>query len=111
SLMPAPGPEKVLQALEAVIALGKSAGVPQAVEELERHRTLFLDRKPTLKQLQGPVKDATDRAFHALRAVLIDAGLRDPLPGKEALTEEFYRVFGGLNRIIYPPRFVAKELD
>lgn len=108
--MPAPSPEVVQKALSALIEFGKRVGVPASVVELDRIRVEFQTKKPTLKRLQSEVRDAVDEAQLRIKGQVLDAGL-DTKRGKEALAQEMYRVFDGIEDVIYPPEFIEEEMS
>ncbi len=109
--MPAPDQQAVVEALTDVIEFGHRVGLPAKVAALEAFREQVRAKKPTLKYLQSTVKDAADRAFHAIRGRVFEDGLRVPRVGEEALADSFHEVFRVLNEVIYPPRVTAKEID
>ncbi|MFN3651136.1 MAG: hypothetical protein ACK47B_16295 [Armatimonadota bacterium] len=104
--MPRPDPQVVVAALERVIGVGHRLGMAPEVQPLAAFRERFHTEKPTLKLLQSAVKNASDRAYLALRSRVFSDGLREPWPGQEELAEEFNEAFRSLNDVIYPPRFI-----
>ena len=107
--MPAPPSQTVLDAVSDVVAFAHRIGLASKVSHLEVLHAQFQKVKPTLKILQSEVKDASDEAYLAIREHVLDDGL-DPRPGNEALAEDMNRVFGHLNDVIYPPKFIEKEM-
>src|SRR3989442_7758756 len=107
--MPAPPLQPVGEALSGVIEFGRRIGLASAITRLETFHTEFQKVKPTLKILQSKVKDASDEAYLAIRERVLDEAL-EPRPGQEGLADDMNRVFGHLNDVIYPPKFIEKEM-
>lgn len=105
--MPKPDPQITLKALADVIEFAEKVGLPHAAAPLKRFHTDLQTAQPTLKVLQYKVKDASDKAYEAIEAHLCDECL-EPLPGNEENLETMKALFGDLDALIYPPKFIEK---
>jgi hypothetical protein len=108
--MSAPDRQTVLDAIAGIIQFAQEVGGSAHVQKLVQFHQLLQTEKPTLKLLQGSVKNAADESYHGLRPFAFADGYRDPWPGKERLAEEFNDVYCNFNHVIYPPRFIEKQM-